>query len=192
MEIISEQNNDLNVRYDTLKQKDIRKECFKLSENVWAIIYFLQSQLGIHEIRELQYSNSNWHKPCRNGYGKQMNVLEMVYLFPQLWWVGSETHGPQRLHPRIATYCWLPFLPLSHSLMIPGHQSNLLGNLLQVKMRISSHELMLFRSIKWLYRIPDLTQIILGRKFKEMVLVVLPEWCNNVKIKNGMCPLPIQ
>ena len=32
-------------------------------------------------------------------------------------------------------------------------------------------------------------QIILGRKFKEMVLVVLLERCNKVRIKNRMCPL---
>jgi hypothetical protein len=39
-----------------------------------------------------------------------------------------------------------------------------------------------------LYYIPDLIQIILRRKFKEMVLVALPERCNRVRIKNGMCP----
>jgi hypothetical protein len=34
-----------------------------------------------------------------------------------------------------------------------------------------------------------LIQIILGRKFKKIVLVVLPERCNKVRVKNGMYPL---
>jgi hypothetical protein len=34
-----------------------------------------------------------------------------------------------------------------------------------------------------------LIQIILGKKFKEIVLVVLPERCNKVRIQKRICAL---
>lgn len=55
-------------------------------------------------------------------------------------------------------------------------------------MKMNFHELMLFRCIID-YRTPQLIQIILGRKFKEMALVVLSERCNKVMIKDRLCHL---
>jgi hypothetical protein len=40
-----------------------------------------------------------------------------------------------------------------------------------------------------IYRIPDLIQIILGRKILEMVYVALLERCNEVKIKTRIAHL---
>jgi hypothetical protein len=57
--------------------------------------------------------------------------------------------------------------------MIPGHQPMLLD-----KLPADQHE-------NELYRIPDFIQIIFGRKFKKMVLVVLPERCNAVRIESA-------
>jgi hypothetical protein len=38
----------------------------------------------------------------------------------------------------------------------------------------------------------SLIQIILGRKFKEIILAALPGRCDKVRIKNSMCPLLIE
>jgi hypothetical protein len=35
----------------------------------------------------------------------------------------------------------------------------------------------------------EMIQILLRRKFKEVVLVVLSERCNKTRVKNRMCPL---
>ena len=50
-------------------------------------------------------------------------------------------------------------------------------------MKMYFYKLMLSRLIN-----PDLIQIILDRKFKEMVLVVIPKTRNKLSVENRMCP----
>jgi len=55
-------------------------------------------------------------------------------------------------------------------------------------MKMYFYRIMMFRCIID-HKIPRFIRIILGGKFKEMVLVVLPERYNKVRIKNRMGPL---
>lgn len=66
-------------------------------------------------------------KPLRTGYIKQVNFLDMVHPFAWLFGCALRFRVFRDFIPRLPLAADMPFLPVLHNLMTPGHHPTILG-----------------------------------------------------------------